>query len=154
MGEKARDSGKRVSLSGSQDGVRKREKKVISKIPNHPTSQRHSFLLLHTSGLCSRSSLPGMSSPFPSSHPKPAQALPPCTRPRPDPSWESPSSFLACAFPSDLKFFYLCVHLCVSPTRIYMFEESRDQVCLVHYCIPGAQHNAWHIVGTQSTSAN
>lgn len=62
-----------LSLPGPQEGVKNREKKVISRIPNYPTSQMHPFLLLHTSGLRSHSSLPGMSFPLLCSRPKPAK---------------------------------------------------------------------------------
>lgn len=62
-----------LSLPSPQEGVKNREKKVISRIPNYPTSQMHPFLLLHTSGLRSRSSLPRTSFPLLCSRPKPVK---------------------------------------------------------------------------------
>lgn len=77
--------------------------------PDSRTPQIQAFLLLCTSGLCSP---PGMSLPFPSSHPKPARALLPPGR-LPGPTLALPLTVLcnlgkpflslACAFPPHLK---------------------------------------------------
>lgn len=67
----------KLSLPGPQEGVKNREKKVIPRITNNPTSPMHPSLLLHTSGLRSLG-LPSLSSPAPKASASPP---PPGSRP-------------------------------------------------------------------------